>query len=94
MPLVSYTSGMETPKTYTRNQVADILNVSLSTVGLLVNSKRIFHIRVGKNIRIPQAALDDYLAGRPAKWPESPIEAEDGSEYPTPSVFEGGADNG
>lgn len=79
---------MNTPKTYTRQQVADILNVSLSSVGLLVTSKRIFHIRVGKNVRIPQHALDDYLAGRAPVWPESPMVADDGSAQPTPSLFE------
>lgn len=76
-----------TIKTYTREQLTEILQVSLSTVGTLITSKQIFSIRVGKSIRVPEWALDDYMAGRPAYVPEDPLKEPDNYEYPTDSVF-------
>ena len=75
------------PKTYTREQLVDILQVSLSTVGTLINEKKIFSIRVGKSIRVPEWALNDYLEGRPAYVPGDPLRESDYNEYPTDSIF-------
>lgn len=79
-----------TVKTYTREQLTDILQVSLTTVGNLITAGDIFSIRVGKSIRVPQWALDDYLAGRPAYKPGDPLSEPDYYEYPTDSLFKGG----
>ncbi len=44
-------------------EVADVLRVSNMTVYRLIKAGQIGAIRVGKNYRIPQADLDDYLEG-------------------------------
>jgi excisionase family DNA binding protein len=44
-------------------EVADMLRVSNMTVYRLIKAGQIGAIRVGKNYRIPQADLDDYLEG-------------------------------
>ena len=44
-------------------EVADLLRVSNMTVYRLIKAGQIGAIRVGKNYRIPQADLDDYLEG-------------------------------
>ncbi len=44
-------------------EVADLLRVSNMTVYRLIKGGQIGAIRVGKNYRIPQADLDDYLEG-------------------------------
>jgi excisionase family DNA binding protein len=74
-------------KTYTREQLTEILQVSLSTVGNLINNGDIFSIRVGKSIRIPEWSLEDYLAGRPAYKPGDPMLEPDYHELPTDSMF-------
>lgn len=81
-----YDTGM-TIKTYTREQLTEILQVSLSTVGNLISEGKIFSIRVGKSIRVPEWALDDYLAGRPAYKPGDPMQEPDYHELPTDSLF-------
>lgn len=42
-------------------EVADLLRVSNMTVYRLIKAGQIGAIRVGKNYRIPQADLDEYL---------------------------------
>lgn len=74
-------------KTYTRDQLADILQVSLTTVGNLINDGKIFSIRVGKNIRIPEWSLQDYLSGKPAYVPGDPLLEPDYHELPTDSLL-------
>jgi excisionase family DNA binding protein len=44
-------------------EVADLLRVSNMTVYRLIKAGQMGAIRVGKNYRIPQADLDDYLEG-------------------------------
>lgn len=44
-------------------EVADLLRVSNMTVYRLIKAGQLGAIRVGKNYRIPQADLDDYLEG-------------------------------
>lgn len=76
-----------TIKTYTREELTEILQVSLTTVGNLITEKKIFSIRVGKSIRVPQWALDDFLAGRPAYKPGDPMLEPDYYELPTDSLI-------
>ena len=74
-------------KTYTRNELTEILQVSLTTVGTLINQGDIFSIKVGKSIRVPEWALRDYLMGKPAYKPGDPISEPDYQELPTDSLF-------
>lgn len=73
--------------TYTRDQIADILQVSLTTVGTLINEKKIFSIRVGKSIRVPEWSLQDYLHGKPAYVPGDPLHEPDYHDVPTDSLL-------
>lgn len=77
---------------YTRNDLVEILKVSLSTVGNLINDGEIYSVRAGKSIRIPDWALDDYLAGRKPYNPDNPLHEHDGGEFPTPSLLGDGHD--
>lgn len=49
------------PKVYTKEQVADLLQVSLRTVTTLVSEGVIPSLKVGHQRRIPEAALDEYI---------------------------------
>lgn len=53
----------ELPLTLTVQQVAKLLGVSRNTAYRLVRSKKLRSIRVGRQIRIPCSALEDYLNG-------------------------------
>lgn len=53
----------ELPLTLTVQQVAKLLGVSRNTAYRLVRSKKLRSIRVGRQIRIPRSALEDYLNG-------------------------------
>lgn len=75
------------PKTYTREELTDILQVSLTTVGTLINEGKIFSIRVGKSIRVPEWSLSDYLQGKPAYTPGDPLTEPDYHELPTDSLL-------
>lgn len=76
-----------TIKTYTRQELTEILQVSLTTVGNLIQEKKIFSIRVGKSIRVPEWALQDYLEGKPAYTPGDPLKESDYEEVPTESLL-------
>lgn len=79
---------------YSRQQVADMLGVSLSTVGNLVNDGQIYSVRIGgKIVRVPDWAVDDYLAGRPAYQPDNPMLERDGELEPTESIFTKGQEH-
>lgn len=81
---------MEQLQTYTRQEVADILKISLSTVGILIREKRIFSVRAGRAIRVPAYAVEDYLKGhKPRGAGANPLAADDGQLHGTPSVFRG-----
>lgn len=75
------------PKTYTREELTEILQVSLTTVGSLINEGKIFSIRVGKSIRVPEWSLNDYLQGKPAYVPGDPLTEPDYHEYATESLL-------
>ena len=81
-----YRSNM-TIKTYTREELTEILQVSLTTVGTLITKGDIFSIRVGKSIRVPEWSLQDYLSGRPAYKPGDPLHEPDYHELPTDSLI-------
>lgn len=76
-----------TIKTYTREELTEILQVSLTTVGTLINEGKIFSIRVGKSIRVPEWSLNDFLTGRPAYKPGDPLREPDYHELPTDSLI-------
>lgn len=76
------------PKLYTRIEVAELLKVSLSTVAAIIKAGDMYFIRVGRGVRIPEQALNDYVAGRPAYVPPAPITGHDATTWPpTPSMF-------
>lgn len=76
-----------TIKTYTREELTEILQVSLTTVGNLINEKKIFSIKVGKSIRVPEWSLHDFLHGKPAYQPGDPLTEPDYYDLPTDSLF-------
>lgn len=54
---------MET-KVYTVEEVADLLKVNARTVYKMVDRDEIRSVRVGRQIRIPQDAIDAFLRGQ------------------------------
>lgn len=80
-------------KTYTREELTDILQVSLSTVGNLITEGKIFSIRVGKSIRVPEWSLNDFMQGKPAYQPGDPMREPDYHELPTQSIFKESGDD-
>ena len=49
------------PPVLSVKQVAEILSVSLNTAYMLIRSKQIHSIRVGRSYRVPLDAVIDYL---------------------------------
>jgi excisionase family DNA binding protein len=47
---------------FTREQAAERLNVTPRFVTRCVQERRIRFVRVGRMVRIPEAALDEYIA--------------------------------
>ena len=47
-------------------EVADVMRVSKMTVYRLLHSGELPGVRVGRSFRVPQDALDHYLASSPA----------------------------
>ena len=54
---------MTAPKVYTVEEVAELLKVNPRTVYKMVDQREIHSVRAGRQIRIPQEALDAYLRG-------------------------------
>ena len=52
------------PLALTVKDVAKLLGISRNTTYRLVRSKKLPSIRVGRQIRIPRSALEEYLNGR------------------------------
>lgn len=74
--------------TYTRNEVADMLKVSLSTVGNLITSGQLFAVRIGSMYRVPDYAVQDFLAGRPPRGRDGdPLTHDDAVLPTTPSLL-------
>ena len=53
---------------YTVNEAAEILKVNPSTIYKAIKESRITSLRLGRTIRIPASAFDEFL--HPAKPPE------------------------
>lgn len=51
------------PLALTVCQVADLLGVSKNTAYTLVRSGQLRSVRVGRQIRVPRSALENYLNG-------------------------------
>lgn len=51
------------PLALTVKEVAKLLGISRNTAYRLIRSKRLRSIRVGRQIRVPRSALEDYLNG-------------------------------
>ena len=54
---------MTAPKVWTVEEVAELLKVNPRTVYKMVDQREIHSVRAGRQIRIPQEALDAYLRG-------------------------------
>jgi excisionase family DNA binding protein len=46
---------------YTREEAAEVLNVTLRFVTRCVQERRIRYVRVGKMVRIPATSIDEFL---------------------------------
>lgn len=46
---------------YTREEAAEVLNVTLRFVTRCVQERRIRYVRIGRMVRIPKSALDEFL---------------------------------
>lgn len=80
----------DTPVLYTREEVAQILKVSLSTVGREIRSGRLYSFRVGRGLRIPADALKRYAEQKAYLSSDLPNERPDFGTYPpTPSLLDG-----
>lgn len=51
-----------TQKHWTKQQVADLLAVSVQTIGRLIRNKELEAIRIGRQVRIPEESVLSYLA--------------------------------
>jgi putative molybdopterin biosynthesis protein len=60
------------PALMTPSEVAEALRVSRSKVYALVASGRLPSTRITGSVRIPRAALDQYIAAA-TSWPEAPV---------------------
>lgn len=84
----------DAPVLYTREEVAKILKVSLSTVGREIRAGRIYSFRVGRGLRVPAAALQRYAEQKAYLSSDKVEDMPDFATYPpTPSLLEG-AENG
>lgn len=72
----------------TRDEVADMLQVSVGTVQNLYLGGRMESFRIGRHVRIRRQAVWDYLEGR-KYTPPPPLAAQDWTtDPPTPSMLE------
>lgn len=72
----------------TRQEAADRLKISLTTMSKLLKENRIYHLRFQREVRIPEEALDDYVNGRGPKPADDPMTAPDLGTWPsTPSML-------
>lgn len=47
---------------YTREEAAEVLNVTLRFVTRCVQERRIRYVRIGRMVRIPKSAVDEFLS--------------------------------
>ena len=53
------------PLALTVKEVAKLLGISRNTAYRLIKSKKLRSVRVGRQIRVPRSALEEYLNGGP-----------------------------
>jgi excisionase family DNA binding protein len=46
---------------YTREEAAEVLNVTLRFVTRCVQERRIRYVRVGRMVRIPRSSIEEYI---------------------------------
>lgn len=77
----------------TRQEAADRLKVSLTTMSTILKSGDLFYFRFRREVRIPVEALDDYINGVRPPGKDNPLAAPDGATYPpTESMLKGDDD--
>lgn len=59
--MANYTDMTQMPLVLSVNEMAEVLNIGRNTAYNLVRSGRIQTVRVGHQIRIPKAALQEFL---------------------------------
>lgn len=64
----------EAPDLLTRQEAAELLRVSLTTLTRLTKAGQLGYVKVGRQVRIPRPALDRYLSGSaPERGPVDPL---------------------
>lgn len=59
------TTTVHTPEpVYTAQQIAEHLGISKATAYAMVRNGEIRAVHVGRRVRIPASALDDFLSGK------------------------------
>lgn len=76
------------PIIYTRAEVADILKVSLSTVGRAIKEGELYAFKAGRQVRIPGYAFDAYQRGERPDRPMRGTEPSTDTWPPTPSLLD------
>lgn len=62
------------PDLLTRQEAAELLRVSLTTLTRLTKAGQLGFVKVGRQVRIPRTALDRYLSGAaPERGPVDPL---------------------
>lgn len=73
----------EAPDLLTRQESAELLRVSLTTLTRLTKAGQLGYVKVGRQVRIPRASLDRYLAGSaPERGPVNPLRDPELSTWP------------
>lgn len=77
----------------TREEAADRLKVSLTTMSKIITDGDIFVLRFKRAVRIPEEALDDYVNGIRPDHTDPMAEPDAGTWPPTESLLTVGADD-
>ena len=73
----------EAPDLLTRQEAAELLRVSLTTLTRLTKAGQLGSIKVGRQVRIPRTAIDRYLDGSaPERGPVDPLRDPELSTWP------------
>ena len=73
----------------TREEAADRLKVSLTTMSKIITDGDIFVLRFKRAVRIPEEALDDYVNGVRPDHGDPMTEPDAGTWPPTESMLQG-----
>lgn len=77
----------------TREEAADRLKVSLTTMSKIITDGDIFVLRFKRAVRIPEEALDDYVNGIRPDQGDPLAEPDAGTWPPTESLLKAGTDD-